>query len=71
MFKRDFEVALPAVDFQQTYAGFLMAGAVAFNATSRRNKAPREDREWRAKLLAPRAHGGSEANLSLTISLED
>ena len=63
--------ALPAVDFQQTYAGFLMAGAVAFNATSRRNKAPREDREWRAKLLAPRAHGGSEANLSLTISLED
>ena len=67
--------AVPAVDFDQAYAGFMLGGAMAFGTPSRTRRGRSaagagrglDDKDWRVDLLTTRSGGAAADNRSLSI----
>ena len=67
--------AVPAVDFDQAYAGFMLGGAMAFGTPSRTRRGHSaagagrglDDKDWRVDLLTTRSGGAAADNRSLSI----
>jgi hypothetical protein len=59
----------PAIDFGRSYAGFALAGTLAFGAVARRGQASRQRRP-EAEFIAPRDGDATAPNDSLKIRLD-
>ncbi|HND13497.1 MAG TPA: hypothetical protein PLN78_00820, partial [Pseudomonadales bacterium] len=64
------EAEEPRIEFGESYAGFVLAGTLAFGAAPRRDSGERTLRRWQRELLFDSETERQQPNRSLTIRLD-